>query len=211
MTGFPRIEAVIFDIGNVLIEWNPERFYDRAIGEAARKRLFSEVPLHAMNDEVDKGADFRVMVYKLAEAHPDHAEAIRMWHDHWIELASPVIPQSVRLLRALRRKGVPVFSLTNFGIQSFAYAASIYRFLEEFDRPYISGHMRVIKPDPRIYEMVEADCGVAPERLLFVDDRGDNIAAARARGWQAHHFTGPEGWAARLVDEGLLTHEETLP
>ncbi|MEM1066995.1 MAG: HAD-IA family hydrolase, partial [Pseudomonadota bacterium] len=81
-------------------------------------------------------------------------------------------------------------------------------FLTEFDRRYISGHMRCIKPEPRIYEMVEADSGVAPGRLLFTDDKPDNIAAAAARGWQTHLFEGPEGWAARLVAEGLLRPEE---
>ncbi len=80
-----------------------------------------------------------------------------MWHDNWLELASPVIPRSVRLLRALRARGVPVFSLTNFGIQSFDFAATHYDFLREFDRQFISGHLRVIKPDPRIYETVEDD------------------------------------------------------
>ncbi len=206
-----RIGAVVFDIGNVLIEWQPERFYDRVIGPEARKAMFAEVDLHAMNDEVDRGRDFRSTIYDHAARYPAHSDAIRMWHDRWIELASPVIPQSVRVLRALRARGVPVFSLTNFGIQSFDYAVSIYRFLEEFDRPYISGHMGVIKPDPHIYRMLEADCGIAPERLLFTDDRAENIAAAAARGWQTHHFTGSQGWADRLVAEGLLSVEETLP
>ena len=104
-----------------------------------------------------------------------------------------------------------MFALSNFGIQSFDYAKSIYRFLEEFDRSYISGHMGVIKPDPLIYRMVEADCGVEPDGLLFVDDRADNIAAAVARGWQTHLFETPQGWADRLIAEGLLTAEEIAP
>jgi 2-haloacid dehalogenase len=114
-------------------------------------------------------------------------------------------------MRALRAKGVPVYALTNFGIESFDYAQTHYDFLAEFDRPYVSGHMGVIKPDPRIYEMVEEDSGLTGGRLLFTDDRADNIAAARARGWLAHHFEGPEGWAATLVAHGLLTEEEARP
>jgi len=202
------VSAVIFDIGNVLIEWQPERFYDRVIGADRRKAMFAEIDLHGMNDQVDRGADFRGTVYDLAARTPDWAAEIRMWHDHWIEMASPEIPHSVRLLRALRDKGVPVFALTNFGIGSFAFARTKYPFLDEFDRRYVSGHMAVIKPDARIYEMVEEDCGLAPQTLLFADDRADNIAAAAARGWQTHLFTGPEGWAARLVGAGLLSAEE---
>jgi len=205
------VEAVIFDIGNVLIEWMPERYYDRAHGTEMRKRLFAEVDLHAMNDRIDRGENFRDTVYETAEAYPDFRHLIHDWYEHWIALAAPVIPQSVRCQRALRDKGIPVFALSNFGIQSFDYAKSIYRFLEEFDRSYISGHMGVIKPDPLIYRMVEADCGVEPDGLLFVDDRADNIAAAVARGWQTHLFETPQGWADRLIAEGLLTAEEIAP
>jgi len=201
-------QAVIFDIGNVLIEWQPERFYDAAIGEDRRRAMFAAVDLHGMNDKVDMGHHFTETIYATAESYPEWRDEIRMWHDHWIELATPAIDRSVRLLRALRAKGVPVFSLTNFGIQSFDYAATHYPFLLEFDRPYISGHMGVIKPDPKIYQMVEDDCGLAPGALLFTDDRPDNIAAAEARGWQTHLFTGPDGWADRLVATGLLTEEE---
>ena len=205
------IDAVIFDIGNVLIEWQPERFYDRVIGEARRREMFAEVDLHGMNDRVDLGEDFTQTIYDCADANPKWRDEIRMWHDHWIELAQPAIPHSVKLLRTLRAKGVPVYALTNFGIGSFDYAKTQYDFLDEFDRAYVSGHMKVIKPDPKIYQMVEEDCGVPPDRLLFADDRADNIAAAEARGWNGHLFEGPQGWAERLVTEGLLTAEEAAP
>ncbi|MBE3639666.1 HAD family hydrolase [Mangrovicoccus algicola] len=202
------VDAVIFDIGNVLIEWQPERYYDRAVGTARRQAMFAAVDLHAMNDRVDRGEDFTATVYATADRYPEFRAEIRRWHDDWIEMASPEIPHSVRLLRALRAKGVPVFALTNFGIGSFDHAVTHYPFLEEFDRRYISGHMQVIKPDPRIYEMVEQDCGIAPGRLLFTDDRADNITAAAARGWQVHPFDGPRGWAKVLVAKGLLSAEE---
>jgi 2-haloacid dehalogenase len=202
------IDAVIFDIGNVLIEWQPERYYDRVVGEARRKAMFAAVDLHGINDGIDRGADFRSTIYDAAISYPEFAAEIRMWHDNWLELAAPQIDRSVALLRALRQRGVPVFALTNFGIGSFAIAEEVYPFLREFDRRYVSGHMGVIKPDAAIYGMVEADCGVAPERLLFTDDKADNIATANARGWQTHLFDGPEGWASELVRRGLLTDAE---
>lgn len=205
------IDAVIFDIGNVLIEWQPERYYDRVFGEDRRRAVFDTVDLHGMNDRIDRGADFRGTIYDTAEAYPQFAEEIRHWHDNWLDLAQPEIPHSVTLLRRLRTKGIPVFALTNFGVGSFEVAERAYPFLTEFDRRYVSGHMRVIKPEARIYEMVEEDCGIPPDRLLFTDDRADNIAAATRRGWQTHLFEGPAGWAARLVSEGLLTAEEAAP
>lgn len=203
-----RPEAVIYDIGNVLIEWNPERFYDSIMPLSDRKRLFASVDLHAMNDAIDKGALFRETIYDTAAQHPEWAPFIQMWHDRWIDMASPVIEGSLTLLRRLRAKGVPVFALSNFGIHSFAYAETQYPFLKEFDRRYISGHMNVIKPDPQIYAMVEADCAIAPQKLLFTDDRADNIAAAAARGWQTHRFTGPQRWANILHALGLLSEDE---
>lgn len=201
-------QAVIFDIGNVLIEWNPERYYDARIGADARKRLFASVDLHTMNDAIDAGALFRETIYDWATRHPNWETEIRWWYDHWIDMASPRIEPSISLLRSLRAKGVPVFSLTNFGIHSFAYALTQYDFLTEFDRPYISGHMGVTKPDPSIYQMVEDDCGLPAAALLFTDDRAENIAAAALRGWQVHQFDGPTGWAQKLVETGLLTAQE---
>ncbi len=201
-------QAVIFDIGNVLIEWNPERFYDSRLGEDKRRAMFAVVDLHAMNDRIDAGALFRETIYETAAAHPEWETEVRWWFDHWIDMASPRIEHSIALLRALRAKGVPVFALTNFGIHSFAFAQTQYDFLSEFDRAYVSGHMGVIKPDPQIFAMVEQDCGLAPDRLIFADDRQDNIAAAAARGWRVHQFSTPTGWARRLVDEGLLTEQE---
>ena len=201
-------EAVVFDIGNVLTCWQPETFYDRVIGEAQRRALFAEVDLHAMNEAVDAGALFRETIYDWADRHPLWAAEVRMWYDRWIELASPRIEGSIALLRALRARGVPVFALTNFGSYSYDEARDKLDFLGEFDREYISGRMGVTKPDPRIYAMVEADCGIAPDRLLFTDDKAENVTAAARRGWRTHQFETWQGWARRLVAEGLLTTEE---
>ena len=201
-------QAVVFDIGNVLIEWQPERFYDSVIGEDRRRAMFEAVDLHGMNDRVDSGENFRDTIYAVAEEYADWGDEIRLWHDRWIDMAAPVIDHSLRLMQALQARGVPVFSLTNFGIQSYDLAATHYPFLRAFDRDFISGHLGMIKPTPAIYAAVEEGSGLPPEALLFTDDRADNIAAAAARGWQTHHFTGPQGWADRLVAAGLLSEKE---
>jgi len=202
------VEAVVFDIGNVLIEWQPERHFDAAIGESRRKEMFEAVDLHAINDQVDCGAPFRETIERAAEQHPDFKDEILMWYFDWIKLASPEIPQSVALLRALRAKGIPVFALSNFGVESFEFAETKYPFLTEFDRRFISGRMRCVKPHSLIYERLENETGVSPDKLLFADDRQDNIDAAATRGWHVHLFEGPGGWADRLVSEGLLTAQE---
>ena len=157
---------------------------------------------------VDAGANFHDTLQATAKAHPDWAEEIGIWHDRWIDMAAPLIAHSERLMRALQAKGVPVFSLTNFGIQTYDMAAEVYPFMRAFDRDFISGHLGVIKPDPKIYQIVEQETGLLGANLLFADDRGDNITAAQVRGWNTHHFEHPQGWADRLVQEGLLTDAE---
>ena len=202
------IQTVVFDIGNVLLEWDPTRMYDAQIGVARREALFAAVDLHGMNLGVDRGNPFEASVRGLAAQHPEWAEEIMLWHDRWLEMAAPAIEHSVRLMRALQATGMPVVSLTNFGVDTYATAAKHYPFLNEFDTDFISGHMKVIKPDPEIYAQLEAKLGLSGAALLFTDDSPANIAAAEARGWQAHHFTRAQGWADRLVAEGLLTEEQ---
>ena len=201
-------EAVIFDIGNVLTRWQPEAFYDRVLGEERRRALFAAVDLHHMNALVDDGALFRETIYDWADRHPDWASEVRMWYDRWIELASPRIEGSIALLRALRTTGVPVFCLTNFGSYSYEEAREKLDFLGEFDREYVSGRLKVSKPDPRIYQVVEEDCGLPADRLLFADDKAENVTAAARRGWRTHQFESWQGFGARLVAEGLLTTQE---
>lgn len=201
-------EAIVFDIGNVLLEWQPERFYDAAIGPEKCRAMFAAVDLHAMNERVDMGENFREVVYAAADQYPEWRVEIQMWHDCWVEMASPVIDHSLRLMKALQARGMPVFSLTNFGIQTYDLAATHYPFLRDFDRDFISGHMGMIKPNPLIYRTLEEMSRVAPEALLFTDDRIENIAEAEKCGWQTHLFEGSSGWANRLVEAGLLTKDQ---
>ena len=204
------IDAVIFDIGNVLIEWQPERFYDRAIGRARREAMFATVDLHGVNEKIDSGSPFRETIYAAAEALPEFGPEIRMWHDNWLDMASPAIDHSARLLGALRKRGVPVFALSNISREAYDTGLRAYPFLGDFDRLYLSGEMGVTKPSPEIYAMLEADCGLDPAGLLFADDRAENIAAAARRGWQTHLFDGPSGWAVRHFRERLLNESEAL-
>ncbi|MFD0860333.1 HAD family hydrolase [Roseovarius aquimarinus] len=202
--------AVVFDIGNVLIEWQPERYFDRVSGPERRCAMFEEIDIHAMMTRIDRGAHFGEEAARMAAAHPDFAAELLQFRDRWCDIAQPAIPHSVRLLQALRARGVPVFALSNFGAENFPLSAAQFPFLQGFDRAYISGRMRMAKPDPAIYAAVEDDCGLPPEALLFTDDRAENIAAAAARGWQVHLFEHPEGLARALVALGLLDEDEAL-
>jgi 2-haloacid dehalogenase len=201
-------QAVIFDIGNVLIGWQPEVVYDARLGAAGSRAFFDEVPIHAANLEIDRGAPFRATLQALADAHPNWSREVMWWHDDWLAMVQPVIHETVATLHALKARGVPVMALTNFGAETFQIALRAFPFLRDFDRAFVSGEMRLIKPDPAIYAAVETATGLAPAGLLFTDDRPQNVQAAAARGWQTQLFSGWRAWALRLVEVGLLTETE---
>lgn len=203
------VETVVFDIGNVLLNWDPEGFYDRKIGRVARTRLFREVPLEEMNARIDRGAPWHATVEETAARYRRWSRDILFWRDNWGEMAAPLMQDSVTLLRALRKAGVPCWALTNFGRETFDHALTLYPALAEFDGAIVSGRLGAVKPEPEIYEALERAAGVAPDRLLFTDDRPENIAAARARGWQTHQFKDARGLARHLAAERLLPRKPT--
>ena len=103
---------------------------------------------------------------------------------------------------------MPLFAITNFGAEFWDGFRPTQPIFDLFSDILVSGHEKLVKPDPAIYALLEADCGIVPEALIFVDDRPENIEAAMARGWKGHVFDGWQGWATRLVAEGLLTSQE---
>ena len=195
--------VMVFDIGRVLIRWDPEGFFERTIGPDRARALFRAVDLHGMNLRIDLGHGFRSVVAECAATHPEWAEAIMLWHDRWSDMVPGPIDGSVQLLRRLKAAGVPVLALTNFGRETLKIAQARFDFLNEFDTMFVSAELGLIKPDPAIYAAVEA-AGHAPGRLFFADDVPQNVAAAAARGWHAHLFETPQGLEQALIGHGLL-------
>ena len=200
-------KVVVFDIGNVILNWDPDLLYADLIPDAAdRDAFYQRAGMHEMNLDVDRGAPFKQRIYAQADAHPDDADLIRAWHDRWTEMLTPEITGTSDLLRQLKAQGTAVYALSNFGVDSYTLAQSIYPILNEFDREYISGRMKVIKPDPEIYAQLERDSGFSGPDLCFFDDRHDNVKVARDRGWQAHVFENPAKMRQDLENMGLLNH-----
>lgn len=197
-------EVAVFDLGNVLIGWDPAHMYDARIGPARRRALFDAVPLHEANLDVDRGADMGARFAALAKDYPEWATEIALWPAHWLEMLSGEIAGSVALLGRLRARGVRCYALSNFGTATLALAEARYPMLADFDGRIISAEVGALKPEPEIYAALEQLAGVAPEALFFTDDRPENVTAAKARGWATHLFTTPERLAGALVAEGLL-------
>ena len=140
-----KISAVVFDIGNVLIGWTPAQFFDAKIGADRRRAFFDAVPILAANAAIDRGSRFPDTIVQLVDQHPDWEAEITLWHTCWLDMVSPVITRSVKLLRALRRQGVPVFALSNFGSETFEIAKARYPFLAEFDQHFIKFSQMLIR------------------------------------------------------------------
>jgi len=180
---------VVFDIGNVLLRWNPRNLFRKTFDDEARMERFLATAL-AMDfvAHTDIVADFSEAVEARAKAFPEFADELRLFDERWIETLGGPIEENVALLRRLKAAGRPVHALSNFATEKFALAQQQFDFLSEFDAAVISGHVGVVKPDPRIFEILFERVGRRPSELLFVDDSGANVRAAEALGMAAIHF-----------------------
>ncbi|MDW8444714.1 MAG: HAD family phosphatase [Acetobacteraceae bacterium] len=200
----PAIDAVIFDLGGVLIDWNPRHLYRKLFDdEAEMERFLAEVCTPAWNLEQDRGRPWAQAIAELSARHPEKAELIAAYRGRWPEMLNGAIAGTVGLLDRLGDAGVPLFALTNWSAETWPYAERLYPFLERFRGIVVSGRIGMVKPEPAIYRHALARFGLAPERTLFIDDSARNVAGARAVGLVAVRYTGPEALASDLARFGL--------
>ena len=152
----------------------------------------------------DIAEDFAGALEARAKSFPEFAEELRMFRPRWIETLGGPIEENVALLRRLRASGKPVYALSNFARETFALAERHHDFLSEFDGRVISGHVGVVKPDERIYEILFERVGRPPSELLFVDDSTANVRAAEELGMPTIHFTPGVDLERELVARGAL-------
>jgi HAD superfamily hydrolase (TIGR01509 family) len=197
---------VVFDIGNVLISWNPRFLFRKTFADEARMERFLATAL-AMDwiAHTDIVADFSSAVEARARAFPEFADELRMFDTRWIESIGGPMNENVALLRRLKAAGRPVHALSNFAHEKFALVRERYDFLSEFDTAVISGHVGVVKPHPRIYEILFKRVGRSPSDLLFVDDSPANISAARSLGMAAIRYRQGLDLESELIARGALS------
>jgi 2-haloacid dehalogenase len=200
----PKI--VVFDIGQVLIEWDPRHLYrDLFDGyEDLMEDFLDNVCSPAWNQEQDRGRSWADAVAQLTAEHPDCAELIRSYDELWEQMVPGPIPGTPEILAELKARGVPVYAITNFSADKFALSQKRFDFLNGFDGIVVSGIEKVIKPDPKIYQILLDRYGLDAADCLFIDDNPDNVESARAVGMTAHHFAGAEALRRDLEGFGLL-------
>jgi 2-haloacid dehalogenase len=200
----PPVTTVVFDIGNVLIEWDPLHLYRRLIPEEAdRARFLAEVCTPAWNLEQDRGRTWAEAVAERAALFPEHADLIAAYDTGWQEMVPGAIAGSVAILEELEAADVPLYAISNFSAEKFVESVARFPFLGRFRGAIVSAHERLVKPDPAIFALCAERYGLDPATCVFIDDVPANIAAARAAGYRTIPFTDPPALRRDLVALGL--------
>jgi 2-haloacid dehalogenase len=202
----PRnIDAVVFDLGGVLIDWNPRYLYRSLFDgdEAAMERFLAEVTTPEWNAEQDAGRTWREAVDALVAIHPDRRDLILAYHERWADMLGGPIEGTVAILDELRQAGVRVAALSNWSAETFPIAQVRYPFLGWFETIVVSGAVGLVKPDLRIYRHLLGLTGFSPGSTVFVDDAPANVAAAEQVGMTGLQFHDSETLRRDLRELGL--------
>ena len=195
--------AILFDLGGVLVDWDPRYLYRQAFPEAEMEFFLANVCTGSWNLTMDAGRPFAETIPERQAAWPAYREAIGWWQTRWDEMLKGPIPGTVALLAELKAKGHPLFALTNWSAETFPAARRRFEFLAWFQDIVVSGEVGLVKPDPAIFRLAAKRCGLRPEATLFIDDVKANVDAARALGFDAIQFMGAEPLRQDLEERGF--------
>jgi HAD superfamily hydrolase (TIGR01509 family) len=203
--GAPTPRVIVFDIGNVLLDWDPRHLYRRIFTDAERMEWFLENICHQMwNREQDRGRAWADAVAERIAAHPEWEDEIRAFDARWHETVAGEIEVNVRLLEALKAAGWPLYSITNFSREKFAECLERYSFMGLFDGIVVSAHDRLMKPEPAIYRVLLNRYRLKAAECLLIDDVLENCEGAKAVGMRALHAPPGFDLAAGLARFGVV-------
>ena len=195
---------IVFDIGNVLIEWDPRHLYRKLFDDHDKMEWFlANVFTMDMNRDCDRGQLFADIVTQAIARHPEWHQEIRAFDERWPEMVSGPIEGSVALLAEIRRKNIPDYAITNFSHEKFALARQRFEFLNGFKVTIVSGEEQVLKPDATIYRLLLDRAGLQASDCVFIDDTLTNVTAAQDIGMHGIHFNNPDDLRTRLRQLGF--------
>ncbi|HXQ38493.1 MAG TPA: HAD family phosphatase [Anaerolineales bacterium] len=187
------IKAIIFDYGNVLLEWNPKLVYQRYFPDdpEGMEKFLHEINFMEWNAHQDRGRPFAEGVEILSTQFPQYAELIRAYHEHWPDSIGEAVTGTIELLKQLKQAGYPLYGFSNWSAETFPLARAKYDFFDLFDDMVISGAVGFAKPEPEIYQIMLDKIGRPAQECLFIDDSLPNILQANKIGFQTIHFQSP--------------------
>jgi 2-haloacid dehalogenase len=200
------MRAVVFDVGDVLVPWDPHGFFATLTSDTARlDRFLGQVATREWHAQHDAGRSFSETSAELVARFPEEAALIRAWGERFVEQIGPSPPAMRAIIADLATAGVPLYAVTNFSAEFWpTFAAREAALLGGFRDILVSGEAGVVKPDPAIYALARARFGLGAGEALFVDDRQENVAGAEDAGFVGHVFTGAAPLRAALEARGLL-------
>ena len=201
-----EIKAIIFDLGGVLIDWNPAYLFDKLLpDEAKRKQFFEEICTTAWNEEQDAGRSLQEATQMLVDQHPEWQEYIEAYYGRWEEMLAGPIQGTVAVFRELKeRNQYPIYALTNWSAELFPVALRKFDFLHWFDGRVVSGEEKSRKPYPEFYKLTLNRFNLKAQETLFIDDNLRNVEAAEALGIQCIRFENPGQLRAELEQRNVL-------
>jgi 2-haloacid dehalogenase len=201
-----RPAAVVFDLGGVLIDWDPRYLYRSLFDgdEDAMETFLAEVTTPEWNQQQDAGRPWAEAIEALSLEHPQRRELISAFWHRWTETLGEAIEPTVEILGDLQRAGVRLFALSNWSAETFPLARPRYAFLEWFEGIVISGEVRLVKPDAGIFRHLLERYGLDAASTVFIDDSEANVQAARELGMTGIHFKDAQRLRQELVALGLL-------
>ncbi|MCW1382389.1 HAD-IA family hydrolase [Novosphingobium sp. KCTC 2891] len=186
-----QVDAVVWDVGRVLVQWDLSRIYRDLIPDPAERAAFtSAVVTEDWHAQHDAGVPLADMVAARSAEYPQHAALIDRYRTHWLESVPGPVEGTHPLVERLTAQGVPQFCITNFGVDTWAMFRPTFPILDHFAEIVVSGAERLVKPDPAIFHLAAGRFDHAPDRMVFIDDNAANVASAAALGWKVHHFGG---------------------
>jgi len=205
-----RRSVAIFDLGGVLLDWNPRFLYRKLFNgdEAAMEHFLANVCTTEWNQRQDAGRTFAEATQELLPRHADKIDLIEAFGTRFGEMVRAPIDDVVAILSELKGHGTPLYALSNWSAETFPPQRERFEFLSWFNGIVISGREGVIKPDPRIFRILLERHRVAPETAVFVDDVAANANAATSLGIHGIHFRSPEQLRRDLASVGLLASDD---
>ena len=201
----PPLNAFIFDLGKVIVDWNPGYLlHEIAPDETQLKFLVEEVLDLEWFRAVDAGYPLSKAIAERSEIYPEYADAMQLYVDRWPETIRGFFEGTLEIVRELHASGVPLFVLSNWAGETWARVEQDFAFLEFFDDVIISGHVGMAKPDDAIFKMARDRFNVDPAATLFIDDGLKNVEAAKVVGFQTVLFETPDKLRQDLIDLGVF-------